>query len=63
MLIVTLVERSIDMKKKVLTLFVKFGSFVSTLAFALVTVTANSTCNWYVYQEEMPKQAKKLRKF
>lgn len=59
----TLLERRIGMKNKVLKLFTKFGGLVSALALTLVTVTANSTCVWYVYQEEMPEQAKKLRKF
>jgi cyclic lactone autoinducer peptide len=51
------------MKNKAFNLLVKFGGAVSALALTLVTVTSNSTCVWYTYQEEMPDQAKKLRKF
>lgn len=63
MLHIILIERNIDMNKKALNIFIKLGSLVSALAFTLVTATANSSCVWYVYQEEMPEQAKKLRKF
>lgn len=51
------------MKNKLFNFVVKFGNILSALVFTLVTFGANSTCIWYTYQEEMPEQAKKLRKF
>lgn len=51
------------MKNKLLNVFIKLGSLASAIALASVTITSNSACVWYVYQEELPEQAKKLRKF
>jgi cyclic lactone autoinducer peptide len=58
-----IIREELLMKNKAFNLLVKFGGAVSALALTLVTVTSNSTCVWYTYQEEMPDQAKKLRKF
>ena len=51
------------MKSEVSKLLIKFGGLMSALALTLVTATSNSACTWYIYQEKMPDQAKKLRKF
>ena len=48
-----------DMKKFLL----KYGGFLAAFAMCFTTLTANSTCAWVTYQEELPKEAEKLRKF
>lgn len=51
------------MKKFLLSMVTKLGGSLAVLAIAVTTLTANTTCTWLAYQEEMPEQAKKLRKF
>lgn len=43
--------------------FSKYCGLLAFLAFVFTIVTANSTCVYTLYQEDMPEQAKKLRKF
>lgn len=44
-------------------LLMKYSGMLAALAMVFTTLTANSTCTWVTYQEEMPESAKKLRKF
>lgn len=46
--------------KKIL---LKYSGMLAALAMIFTTLTVNSTCTWMTYQEELPKSAKKLRKF
>lgn len=39
------------------------GNMVSTLAIISAIMTSNVACGYIYYQPEMPKEAKKLRKF
>lgn len=41
----------------------KYRAVIAALALLLATFAANSTCTYTLYQEEIPEQAKKLRKF
>ena len=41
----------------------RYGSALAAFAMMIATVTANSTCIFYAYQDEMPDSAKKLRRF
>ena len=43
--------------------FEKYGSIVAALALVVTTLTANSTCVCYMYQDELPENARKLRRF
>ncbi len=43
--------------------FKKYGNILAALAMVITTVAANSTCVYYMYQDELPTEAKKLRKF
>lgn len=43
--------------------FSKYCGLLASLALVFTIFSANSTCFYTLYQEEMPKQAKKLRKF
>lgn len=40
----------------------KFGSMVAALALMVAAVTANSTCVYHLYQDEMPEKVKNLSK-
>lgn len=40
----------------------KFGTMVAALALMVATVTANSTCVYHLYQDEMPEKVKSLSK-
>ncbi len=40
-----------------------FGSVVASFALMVTTMNVNATCAWVVHQDELPKSAKKLRKF
>ena len=44
-------------------LMMKFGPMLATLALMVTTVSVNTTCTWVGYQDELPKNANKLRKF
>lgn len=39
------------------------GSVISSLALVVTTFNVNTTCAWIMHQDELPKSAKKLRKF
>ena len=41
----------------------KYTGMLAAVALVFTTLTANSTCTWVTYQEELPEIAKKLRKF
>lgn len=41
----------------------KFGPMLAALALMVTTVSANTNCSWVCYQDELPKNANKLRKF
>lgn len=51
------------MKLNLKKLILKFGGTVATLAVAVATVSANSTCMWISHQPELPEDVKKLRNF
>jgi cyclic lactone autoinducer peptide len=44
-------------------LTVVLGNMVSALALLSAVTTSNLACGYIYYQPEMPKEAKKLRKF
>lgn len=52
-----------EMKLNLKKLILKFGGTVATLAVAVATVSANSTCMWISHQPELPEDVKKLRNF
>ena len=41
----------------------KYAQVLAVLALGVTTVISNSACWFVVYQEPVPEQAKKLRKF
>ncbi|HAG14643.1 MAG TPA: cyclic lactone autoinducer peptide [Ruminococcus sp.] len=41
----------------------KIGSLLAALAILFTTATMNAACNFIMYQDELPEEAKKLRKF
>lgn len=41
----------------------KHSGFLAALALVVTTMTVNSTCIFTMHQDEVPKTAKKLRKF
>lgn len=41
----------------------KIYSMLATFALAITTYVANSACVWITYQEKLPDDAKKLRRF
>lgn len=43
-------------------LYLKFGSFVATLALVAASMNANATCWHHLYQEPIPESVKKLCK-
>lgn len=51
------------MKKKLHTFFLRYGGYIAALALTIITVNENSACAFYLYQDELPENAKKLRKF
>lgn len=51
------------MKNFIRKYVIKFGGCIAALAVVATTLTANSTCVWFTYQEQLPADAKKLRKF
>lgn len=44
-------------------LFFRYLHVIATFALAVTTLTVNSTCIFAVYQEKLPDNALKLRKF
>ncbi|GHU52621.1 hypothetical protein FACS1894132_02680 [Clostridia bacterium] len=51
------------MKKFINGIVFKFGGSIAALALIVTATTSNSACIWLSYQDEMPENAKKLRKF
>ncbi|MGN0622260.1 MAG: cyclic lactone autoinducer peptide [Porcipelethomonas sp.] len=51
------------MKSKISKAVMKFGGMFAALAVVISTVNANSTCQWFIHQPELPEEVKKLRKF
>ncbi|MCI9141956.1 MAG: cyclic lactone autoinducer peptide [Lachnospiraceae bacterium] len=43
-------------------LYLRFGSFVATLALIAASMNVNATCQYHLYQETIPESAKKLCK-
>lgn len=41
----------------------RYAGILASLALAVTTVVANSTCTFIIHQDELPHAAKKLRKF
>ena len=41
----------------------KLGSMVSAFALTVTAYNVNTTCVWFAHQDELPKDAKRLRKF
>lgn len=41
----------------------KFGSYIAAMAVMVTAMTANAACVWFTHQEELPDEAKQLRKF
>ena len=41
----------------------KFGSLLAALAIVVTTGTMNAACTFIMYQDALPEEAKKLRKF
>lgn len=41
----------------------KFGGMFAALAMVVTSLTVNSACACIMHQEELPEEAKKLRKF
>lgn len=42
---------------------VSLGKIVATMALAIATVTANSTCALWIYEDKGSQELKELRKF
>jgi cyclic lactone autoinducer peptide len=51
------------MKRKLNNIMFKFGGMFAALALVVTTASANAACMWFIYQEPLPDEAKKLRKF
>ena len=51
------------MSKYLKNFALKFGGVFAALSIVVTSSIANSACAWFVHQEEMPPEAKKLRKF
>lgn len=45
------------------TFFAKYSGMLAALALVITTMTVNSTCTFLIYQDELPQDAYKLRKF
>lgn len=43
-------------------LYLKFGSCIATLALVFATMSVNSACRFFMYQDTIPESAMKLRK-
>lgn len=51
------------MRQGLLKVYGLFGSMIAALAMLMTAMTVNSTCIYLTHQEELPHDAKKLRKF
>jgi cyclic lactone autoinducer peptide len=40
-----------------------YGTQLAALAMVVATAVSNSACVFYIYQDELPEDVKKLRKF
>lgn len=49
--------------KKGKKLMAKFGPMLAALALMVTTMSVNTTCSWVGYQDKVPENARKLRKF
>lgn len=56
-------RRHKKMRQGVLKVYGLFGSMIAALAMLMTAMTVNSTCIYLTHQEELPHDAKKLRKF
>lgn len=45
------------------TFFARYSKMLAALALVITTMTVNSTCTYLIYQDELPQDAYKLRKF
>lgn len=41
----------------------KYGKIFAAIAFMFTTYNSNSTCMYIIHQPELPKEAKRLRRF
>ena len=57
-IIVFLQNGGVEMNK----IYLKFGNIIASLALVVATISVNSTCRHYLYQEPIPECAKKLSK-
>lgn len=51
------------MKSRVIGVYHMLGGMIAALAMVMTALTVNSTCIYLTHQEELPKNAKKLRRF
>lgn len=51
------------MMEKAKKMMMKFGPMLAALALMVTTVSVNTTCSWVGYQDKLPENANKLRKF
>lgn len=51
------------MKQRRILLKKTVGQVIATMAVAIATVTANSTCGFWIYEDEGGATLKELRKF
>ena len=51
------------MKLKFKSFVSKTGAILPAIAFVFATLSANSTCGYYIYQEKAPKELDKLKMY
>jgi cyclic lactone autoinducer peptide len=51
------------MKQRRILLKKTVGQVIATMAVAIATVTANSTCGFWIYEDKESAKLKELRKF
>ena len=51
------------MKQRRILLKKTVGQVIATMAVAIATVTANSTCGFWIYEDKVSAKLKELRKF
>lgn len=42
---------------------IKINGLIAAISMLVLTIMANSACAFYAYQDKLPEEAKKLRKF
>ena len=57
------VQESVFMKQWRILLKKTVGQVIATMAVAIATVTANSTCTMWIYEDKESAKLKELRKF